>query len=329
MIYLLSFPEELLVEIVAYLEYDRHTLVSLSSTCRRFNRLTRALVFRHVILSRPMHDTQKQRPLLERSFADDPELRNSVWTIGPIKMNHHNYISTASLQLLERFPNLKSLCLNCDRYSGNGYQHSILDADKTANIKNVIVRGSACENTLRIIFLPRIQEIQFDDFQLVSSQPSISPMMSEPFHESTVKTLKLYTKLNHTSSYDGSKLAEFLDRCPALDKLVCHLPIEVEHLRNNFLEHKFQPERIYQDLKPVQTTLKVLDLQIPCPTISSIRGSPLDLTTFVALTSLRVDSVCLVPFRVSDLGREQVHKCLPQSLRDLQVCITTIHLCTS
>lgn len=330
---LCDLPEEMIFRSFLWLEFDHPSLVTLSRVCRQFHRIVRPLVFRHIVLkikpSGRSSPFQKSLELLERSFNDEPSLRSAVLTFGTLAISHRNWIPTVSLQLLEKFPNLKGLHLSTSySISAEDPGYRITDIAKLAKLEYISLARPNCVVAHACLLLPQLLRMDFEECDtevaMLEIENSPYPKEYDAFKDKllTVRAVRYNGPRPDLAVWNLDAMRKLLQRCPMLEEFVCDRPLAMVPPRlesSMMVDTSFYPERILHSLEPVQATLRKLRLQISSEVPFEIAGPFLDLLGFRVLEDLKIDSICWMARRNSDSSRKEVYQYLPPSIRDLQV----------
>ncbi|KAF2875208.1 hypothetical protein BDV95DRAFT_603969 [Massariosphaeria phaeospora] len=336
---LFNLLEELLLEIFFLFQFSNQTLLSLILVCRRFHRIARPLLYRHISLvnnyingiykkpgderikqERLLEDARaKQNRYLELAFATHPKLRHAVRRYGPIRLPTEWAKLYLSFAKLRTFPNVHTMTIERPALGFHATATHHWDAQKCAplhNIKTVrVIAGLTWPDVLAATSWPGVEKVVITGARVPFRLPDAAEYVVEP---STLQTLALYAAKNTgraDSLYEPEILRDILRRCPLTRNLTCHLPVAVQPAGNSYI---FRPELVAFALDPIRSTLTKLDLYVCARKSLEFYGKPMDLSRFVSLKVLRIDAVYMVPEQALSADTN-VCRLLPHSLERLQV----------
>lgn len=320
---LLSLPDELLIHVISFLEYDRPSLLSLSLTARCFHRLARGFVFRHIELhlnpiGRGAQKFLVRRDLLFRSLKHDSRLKDYVQTAGPIFLYATNEFTD---MLLDGLANLGKLWIRGSYlpWIPAHYAHlsEFFDSECARRLREIKVQNGHVQVLIEYLRLPNLTTLNAVDLEH-PTQGHCSEVTS-----SSLRTLRVSGKpgIANLSTEDLKRLAE---SCPLLEELVCdvHLNAEQQVPANHSLELRIVIEGIAEALRPVQQTLKRLELHMPLRHIVHATGSPINLSHLVALRYLRINGLYLFEKGEHAASQRNIQDCLPPSIESFHIDCT-------
>ena len=159
-----ALPTEILCEILSFVEQDRNTLLSLSSTNRAIHNVARDFVFHSC------HDVHGNRlQLLNRSLQSAPELKAVVLSYGPLNIEADGYILLEDLELLETLIKLKRLDVQVGRLP-EGKHKSIFLLESLGQIEEMqVVVPASIRQTVphgllkALMVLPKLRVFEVKD----------------------------------------------------------------------------------------------------------------------------------------------------------------------
>ncbi|KAF2794116.1 hypothetical protein K505DRAFT_361379 [Melanomma pulvis-pyrius CBS 109.77] len=288
-----NIPDDVLYITFSYLEHDLQSLCFLAKVCRRFNQITRKMIFGHIGVA-----SVEKQPLLLRSLDEDPELRSSVHSCAPGRIDREGTIKNDSLQKALGFPNLRTLTLVKEHETKNFVEalkyHSrrgksdedfhchFLDSHSFLGLRSIqLGQRGLCNFTtteiLRLILVPGVKEMVADCLDDLKE-----PRLPGPFRtmKSTLTSLDLRGRTHYIAEH------------PII------LPFASSSSLPNSDGHITRGRWIFT---------------LPYD------GSSMDLSDFPVLEELHITSCCLLPLGKPSAERDELYKLLPARLRRLRL----------
>lgn len=351
-----NIPEELLVDVISYFEFDRPLLLILARVSRRFHLTTRKFIFRSVEI--PFSDSQDYDPLfdeplstiqarlLERSLTENAELQRFVRICGPIKILRcdldsqwsyaqskdktndldRSYCTTKeSIQALERYTNLRELSISCvdlkdedniDEYTEQLFKLPLLESLRIAKLERPGV-----PELLAAMLLPNIHTLTANELigpKVSGANGLIAAWTSAlPRSASSVRRLCLSCKKYPLMA---DYLGRVLSFASAIEELKCHGQLNVECLGFPPPEYTVNTYGVINALNNIRDTLKSLEIIIPPSRIIRCDGDPINLSQFASLKKLRISGFFMFRMGRPIPSRERLYQQIPRNLEFLQVC---------
>ncbi|KAF1999335.1 hypothetical protein P154DRAFT_523364 [Amniculicola lignicola CBS 123094] len=337
---LTELPNELVLDIISQLEYDRPTLVSFAKTSRHFYDMTQSFVFRHVELSNdksiPNQLLRGKAMLLDRSFSTNPDLLKNVWSCDRVvdetgrgHMNRKEEWEFLELERFERYPNLKEAIFYYQfvrrrtldlSLPTSTYVFDSATTQRLKSIKLVTPHRSGINACIRLQNLRTLILQDCDPRQLNVEGSS-----------SSVRQLHILTTENFNSQYFNGETAirpgaigKLLISFPALRQLCIRASLGIWLYLGNqgdpgFLE--VDVAEVTKALGFISANVEVLELVCPLQgeTMETF-NHPLQLQSFPKIRRLTISAICVFKITQPYSRRENVLPTfLPPGLEDLHI----------
>ncbi|MCJ1318340.1 hypothetical protein MMC15_003668 [Xylographa vitiligo] len=305
---LTTLPNEVLHQILLYVEHETATLLSLSLLTPALHTLARPHLYRHITLyvSTRRDPISARYELLMRTLKHAPSpaplVRHLELTLP--KGVAESY--TRANALLRRLSGLTTLRISASR-ARTAFTPTFLAEVLLPELASLTVEDPQLSIPVLVSWLvsPALRSLTAPLLRFPAQPPDMPPPLMPP---SPLAALNL-----GTTHVPLASLVALLDRMPRLERLSLAVP---------GLPTAYSPAAIAGGLDPVRASLRVLDVCSGVPPMEDLAhdGSRLDLSAFGALREVNVPAGCLFATkRPARKGRDGVGALLPGSLEVLQI----------
>ncbi|KAF8855720.1 hypothetical protein BDZ45DRAFT_497803 [Acephala macrosclerotiorum] len=306
---LLDLADEILLEILVYLELDNPTLSNICRASSRLNGLARPILYRSILFDLPPHDPILQ---LTRTIDGDDELASQVHGLcltWPKDCNIPADDRVNIQNLIHKLTSLRHLVVSAslDQRSALPF----LEFAEYTELRRVAFMYADLTNSMimKFMFLPKIEKMVILFLKSLSN-PSI-PLACQP-GTSPLKILHL----DHCTPREVV-LGTFL-QCPkALESLTFAVPPFAEQFHTAVSTRDFSPRQVGSALMHVKHSL--VNLTIYWKLSHRHDGSRLDLSSFEKLRFISLPSPLFFNIAYPHASRNGVYRVLPRSLETLEV----------
>ena len=323
-------PAELLQQLLQNFEDDKATLCQLCLVSPLFAIVAQELLLRHLDLSVDPGPTgiETHFDKVIKLLDEKPDLSKHVQGLtiySPYGWNQSLDSIERTVNLLSRATSLRSLDFNHELMAAEHEDHPFirfLKASPLPRLAKLRIRNPFIQWAifLELLHLPKLELLVLDILPAIPSL-TVSPPLSFVYPGSPQRTCWL-RKLDIACwrRQLDSTLNELLVTVTRLEELTLRIETEEFVSASSFT---CIPSDVTKALKPVQDTLKVLN--ITGPAISPAGDtSRLDLSAFTRLEKVDVISNFFFTDDNADDARDGLYKLLPQSLLDLRVSFPSI-----
>lgn len=332
----MDLPNELLCQVIEYLQFKRSLLGEVARANHRLHKLTQPYLFRYA------NDLSGyQQFVLSRTLKETPVLKKAIWSYGPIDTEVDGCVSPFDFNDVLGLTNLKTLQFRViQSLPGSSKSHqSLFRSD---------VLGRIEEMELTAYHTPRI-ELSGVLHKFLSELPSVHTLtvmdMPTEFTASdlqnstdlfvhtlpSLRTLKLRgiqnTSLDRRHAGRPMRgltclqLRDILEPFTHLKTLHCtdmffHIS-GIGHLSRREIRHTtVRYTNLWVALREVRAHLQELVLTMASDAVMILDGPPLDLSAFTALNILHISSSFIIDL---DGNKNTLHQRLPPNLEVLRI----------
>jgi len=307
-------------EIVLDHRRGTHALFSLALTCRSLSRLACPLIGHHVSL----RVASRRFKLFKRTLSENPTYGHRVLSFER-SVSEPGYPTLNEAQLksfLRKLPNLRTLHSLSATHSGPSVVPILLSRKQPLKhtLEDIILHDVIVNivEVFKLVLFPHLRRLRVETVQRREIGGQAFSPLSRSGAKSELEVLEL-------GEYIGPRATKtILLHCGnSLKELSCPVPVG-PHLiddppSRDFMIRNFSPMKILSTLFPVAQTLTKLQLDTTRQDWPGHDGSRLDLSSFVALRSLRASALCFVAPLSLGISRNGLYRSLPSSLEEFRV----------